>query len=125
MDASSLIDGEALVCRRTCRIYYRSDDFNDLEELPDDIDDPDKYLSVPDQHDLDLERPVALAFAAEHLPDHYAEAREIFGRKGAFARFRGLLDRVGALDQWYAFENEAEDEALRDWCESNDLEVVD
>jgi hypothetical protein len=121
---------QVLVCKRTGKIYWRSefsdldDDLND-EELPDDIEDEDKYLVLPDRYALDLGKPLVLDFARTHLPDHFDEVRNIFSRKGAYKRFRALLIRTKALDRWYDFEAEAKERALREWCRDNSIDVVD
>jgi hypothetical protein len=93
--------------------------------LPDDIDDSEKFLQIPDKRELDLGKPLALDFAREFLPDDFDEVRQFFSRRGAYARFKELLDRRGALDQWYDFEAKAEERALRMWCELNSIELSD
>ena len=47
----------------------------------------------------------------------------MFGRRGAFARFRDLLIREGLRDQWHAFEAAAEERALREWCADMEIEL--
>ena len=59
------------------------------------------------------------------LPVQTPEVRRIFSRKGAYARFKDLLDRRGALDHWYDFEAKVEEKALRMWCDLNSIEVGD
>jgi GNAT superfamily N-acetyltransferase len=55
-----------------------------------------------------------------------ADMRELdLSRRGAFARFKDLLDRRGVLDQWYDFEAKAEERALRMWCDLNSIDVSD
>jgi hypothetical protein len=93
--------------------------------LPDDIDDNEKFLQIPDKRELDLGRPLALDFAREFLPDDFDDVRQFFSRKGAYARFKDLLDQRGALAQWYDFEAKAEEKALRERCELNSIEVSD
>jgi hypothetical protein len=72
----------AYICRQTGKIYYYTDyDSGEFEEpLPDDIDDTEKYLRIPDKYGLDLGKPLVLDFAREHLPDDYDEIRDIFSR---------------------------------------------
>ena len=95
-----------------------------MDILPDDIDDNEKFLQIPDKREL-LGKPLALDFARQFLPDDFDEVRQFFSRKGAYARFKELLDRRGALDQWYDFEAKAEERALRMWCDLNSIEVSD
>ena len=118
----------AFLCRRTGKIYWHSE-FSDVaeldDELPDDVDDEEKYIAIPDKLELDLGKPLALDFAREWLPGDFDEVRYIFSRKGAYRKFRALLIRRKALDRWYEFESKATERALRDWCALNSIAVVD
>ena len=96
-----------------------------LDELPDDIEDEKKYIRLPNKHQLDLGKPLVFAFIRRFLPDDYDEVRAIFSRRGAYARFKDLLHRKGALQQWHDFESKAEEEALRDWCNLKSIELTD
>lgn len=64
-----------------------------------------------------------MRFAAERLGDHYDQIRAIFSRKSAYRRFKDFLARVGALENWYAYEAEAKEKALREWCAENGVEA--
>ncbi|MCQ4189044.1 hypothetical protein [Methylocystis suflitae] len=116
---------EAFLCKQTSKIYYHSELYDDLDQLPDDIGDSDKFLQIPDKRELDLGKPLALDFAREFLADDFDGVRRFFRKKGAYARFKELLERRGALDRWYAFEEKAVERALRTWCELNSIEVID
>ncbi len=122
--SSSDYGNEAYIDRRTGSIYWRSDIVDVEEELPEDID-SDHYLGVPDRRDLGLGNRLALNFAYEHLPDDSSDVETIFRRRGAYARFKDLLARRGVLEKWYAYSDEAEQTALREWCESEELEIAD
>jgi hypothetical protein len=85
---------EAFVCRRSGKIYCRMDPLyvGELdEELPDDIDDEEKYVPVPDKKALDLGKPLVMDFTRTVLPQDVADVREMFGKRGAYAKFKGLL----------------------------------
>jgi hypothetical protein len=75
--------------------------------------------------DLDLGKPIALDFARQFLPGDLDEVRQLFSRKRAYARFKDLLARRGALEQWYDFEAKADESALRIWWNLNSIEVTD
>lgn len=126
--SGSLGENLAFVCRRTAKIYWHSE-FSDVAELyddlPDDIDDEQKYIAIPDKRELDLGKPLVLDFARECLPDDVDEVRHIFSRKGAYRKFRALLMRRNALDRWYEFESKATERALRNWCELNSIRLID
>jgi hypothetical protein len=53
------------------------------DELPDDIEDDEKYIAIPDKRELGLGKPLALEFAREFLPGDFDDVRHIFDRKGA------------------------------------------
>jgi hypothetical protein len=116
---------QAFLCKQSGKLYWHSELASDLDELPDDIDDSDKYVQIPDKKELDLGKPLVLDFARQCLPDDVGDIQEIFSKRGAYARFKDLLQRRGALDQWYDFEANAEGKALRMWCDLNSIEVGD
>ena len=123
--ASGLGEHQAFLCKQSGKLYCHSELCDDLDILPDDIDDSEKFLPIPDKRELDLGKPLALDFARQFLPGDFDDVRQIFSRRGAYAKFKNLLDRRGMLDQWYAFEAEAEESALKMWCELNSIEVSD
>lgn len=123
--ASNTGEHQAFLCKQTGEVYWHSDSSDELDELPDDIDDEEKYVRIPDKRELELGKPLALDFVGQFLPDDLAEVQGIFRRRGAYARFKDLLVRRGTLDQWYGFESKAEESALRRWCDLNSIEVSD
>jgi hypothetical protein len=83
----------AFVCKRTGKIYYRTDFSDDEEmndELPDDIDDEEKYVALPDKRELGLGKPMVLDFAREFLPDDFDDVRYFFSKRGAYPKFKAL-----------------------------------
>jgi len=117
----------AILCRRTGKIYWRSE-FSDLDELidefPDDVEDDENYIAIPGKRELGLGKPLVLDFAREFLPDDFDEVRYMFSKRGAYRKFRDLLTQRNALDRWYDFESKATEQALREWCEFNSIEVA-
>jgi Uncharacterised protein family (UPF0158) len=114
----------AFVCRDTGAVYWISE-MGPLEEedLPDDLETSDRYIAVPHKNDLDLGSHLALRFANEQLPHRFAAIRAVFQQRGAYARFKELLSSEGCLDKWYAYEAEATEQALRAWCEANEIQL--
>jgi hypothetical protein len=123
--AASGGEHQAVLCKQTGEIICHSDLADDLDSLPDDVDDTEKFLPIPDKRDLDLGKPLALEFARQFLSDDFDEVRQFFSRRGAYARFKDLLARRGALDRWYAFEADAEEATLRLWCQAHSIELGD
>jgi hypothetical protein len=58
------------------------------------------------------------------FPDRYDAVRGFFGRQGAYGRFKNLLDQTGHLESWCAFEAEHTQQALKDWCQANQIELL-
>lgn len=116
-------ENEAYLCMETGKIYCHSEWVDDVEELPDDLEDSERYIAIPDKRELDLGKPLVLTFARHHLPDDYDKVREIFSRAGAYARFKDLLEHRGAIDRWYDFEQKATEEVLKTWCADNDIKA--
>lgn len=121
---ASMYEHQAFLNRETGQIYWHSELADDPEELPEDIDD-EKYIPIPHKNELGLGKNLALTFVYQHLPGEADDVESIFRRKGAYSRFKALLERKGALDQWYEFESQAQEKALREWCEENGIEVTD
>ena len=114
----------AYISLDTGKIYWASELASMDEELPNDVGTSDRYLVVPHKTELDLGRNLAFRFAAQELPDSYERVTSIFRRKGAYGRFKQLLEDNGVLAKWYKFEAEATEKALREWCAANGIQIV-
>jgi hypothetical protein len=113
----------ALLCMDTGKILYSSemagiDEAEDEDEL-----DWDQCVKVPHKNDLDLGRDLVFKFTEEQLSRDYDRVRQMFRRKGAYSRFKQLLEQRGMLDEWYEYENSCEERALRKWCEDTGVEL--
>jgi len=113
----------AFLCIETGACHWHTELGDNEEPLPDDILDSAKYIEIPHKNDLGLGKPLALTFAAQVLPADYDEVAGIFQRRGAYGRFKDLLERREKLDGWYEFENASQREALREWCAANGINV--
>jgi L-amino acid N-acyltransferase YncA len=109
----------------TGKIYWVSDMIDTEEDVPDDVGDSDRYVRVPHKNDLDLGRFLVTRFVRQELPENEAQVDAIFRRRGAYARFKDLLDAKGRLQQWYDFQAAEQKEALLKWCAENGIEVVE
>jgi len=124
VSAGPMGEHEAYISLDSGEIYWKSD-LSDVDELPDDFDTSDRYLAVPHKHELDLGKRLVERFTALKLPDSGDDVRRIFSHKGAYSRFRQLLESKGLLDAWYAFENEQVSRTLREWCAENGIGLVE
>ena len=122
VSSGQMYEQQAFLNKETGEIYWYSEFGDDLEDLPADIDN-EKHVEIPHKNELGLGKSLALNFAYRYLPDEADEISAIFRRKGAYSNFKAILDEKGMLEKWYEFELQAEDEALREWCEENEIEI--
>ncbi len=115
-------ENSAILSKETGEIYYVSG-LGDSDELPDDVEDAYKYIEIPHKTELDLGKALVLDFASEYLPGDVQEVTKIFNRRGAYSRFKQLIESKGMLDQWYEYEERKQEAALREWCTQNGIEV--
>jgi hypothetical protein len=115
-------ENRGYICTKTGRTYVVSDFFDGDEVAPEDVETSKQYISVPHRYDLDLGRNLVFTFVDEHLPGEWEAVRDIFRRKGAYSRFKHLLQSRGMLDKWYAFEESAVEKALREWAQESGIE---
>jgi len=116
-------ENEAFLSRETGVIHWHSEYADGVEELPSDIGEENKYFSIPHKQDLGLGKRIAIRFAEDFLADDLGKVREIFSRRGAYARFKDLLDERGMLERWYEYEASAQKEAVLGWCAENGVEI--
>ena len=110
----------AYICLKTGQVFI---DFEDNEEeLPDDLGEADHYIEVPSKAELRLGKRLALAFISEHLPMDFELGDAFFQARGAYGKFRDLLEHRGVREQWYLYEAEATKRALMSWCKDYDVE---
>lgn len=108
----------------TGKIYWVSEVIPVEEDVPEDLDDSDRYLVLPDRKELGL-GDLPLRFTDERLPGRSQEVSSIFRRRGAYRQFKELLASLGKLEEWYQFEAQEEEKALREWCSENDIRIVE
>lgn len=112
----------ALLCLDNGEIYYHSEmeDFDDLDE---DKLDCDNFLDIPHKHYLGLGRRLVFEFVEMRLPENFDRVSEIFSNRGAYRRFKDLLEYRDLLQRWYDFESNREEDALREWALENEIEL--
>ena len=117
-----MFEHQAFLDKETGKIYWKSEFVDNEEELPEDFD-AEKYIAIPHKNELSLGKGLVLDFAYEYLPDEVQEIEFIFRRKGAYAKFKALLERKGFIEKWHEFEAEAQEKALREWCKEHEIKI--
>lgn len=123
VSSQPLYTNEALLRRDTGEIYYISE-YGDSDELPDDAEDQERYIGIPHKNELDLGMRLVQEFMSQRMPDAQDEVAHIFRHKGAYSRFKSLLDTKGMLATWHEYENVRTEEALKQWCKMEGL-IID
>ena len=122
VNSGPMYEHQAFLNKETGDTYIHSDSGDNFEELPDNIDD-EKYIEIPHKHELNLGQKLVFDFINEYIPEEEEQFGRIFRRRGAYTKFKNFLDRNNLLEKWYAFESEAEERALRAWCERNEIDI--
>jgi hypothetical protein len=112
----------AVLNRDTGQIFYRSE-MGDINEISDADFDLHDFIDIPHKNDLDLGQHLVFEFVEAHLPEEYDLVERFFQHRGAYSSFKDLLDTRRLLQKWYEFENQHEEEALRQWCQENEIEI--
>ncbi len=113
----------AILCKDTGQIFYRSES-GDIDEIDEDELDCDEIIKIPHKNELGLGRELVFEFAGLHLANEYQHVQQIFQSRGAYGRFKDLLEHRGLLQSWYDFQNRREEEVLRQWCEDEVIELT-
>jgi hypothetical protein len=111
----------ALLNKDTGQLYYRSE-MGDIDEIDDDLD-WSNCIAIPHKNDLGLGQELVFEFVKNHLVDEYDRVRQIFKKRGAYGKFKNLMESKALLQDWYDFENQQEERALRQWCNENGIEI--
>lgn len=125
VSSAAPFESSAYISRRTGEIYWVSDLIDEEEDLPEDLGDPEQYIEIPHKNELDLGRRLVLGFVRRSLPDSYDEVEDIFRSKGAYSRYKALLERTGKLEEWYRYEEVETDAALRQWSEEEGIDLIE
>ncbi len=114
----------AILCKDTGQILYHSET-GDLDEADEDVLDWDMCIEIPHKNDLDMGQSLIFEFVEMQLPGDYQRVRQIFQKRGSYRRFKDFLETKGLLEMWYDFEGKREEQALRQWCLENEIELSD
>jgi len=115
-------DNQAFLDRKSGKSLYFSA-FGDSDPEPEDFADESRYIALPDKRDLGLGTELVYRFINATGPDLIDATRDAFRQRGAYRRFKALLESNGLLDAWHEFEANAEKTALLNWCEENGIQL--
>ena len=118
-------ENTAILDKQTGKIYFHSDfgDFDELEQLSDEDYDSTVHIDIPHKNDLDLGRALVFEFVEQFMPEEDGKVSQIFRKRGAYSRYKDLLEHRGMLQKWHDFENQREQVALLEWCKENEINI--
>ncbi|MFH1985664.1 MAG: hypothetical protein ABIL58_27845 [Pseudomonadota bacterium] len=82
---------QALLSTRNEKIYYISE-YGDPDELPEDFEESDEYIEIPHKNKLNLGERLVFEFISEKLPAETDRVSQIFRKKGAYTKYKNLLE---------------------------------
>ena len=109
-----------MVHRATGQVFLSSIK-SGYDDMPADVVGNADYIAIPHKKELDLVKPLALAFIRQHCPAELRRTQAIFARPGAYRHFRDLLKQKRLVDLWELFESEQTRAALQQWCAEKGL----
>ncbi len=118
-------ENTAILDTSTGKTYYQSIYGDGDDELPDEDFDSTIHLRIPHKNDLELGTALVFEFVERYVPDEYHTVKNIFRKRGAYARFKALLAAQELLEQWYEFENQRIKAALLSWCHAHGVRLDD
>jgi hypothetical protein len=80
----------------------------------------DRFLALPDRFDVH-EWAIMERFSLEQNERARKVLISAIHGSGAFRHFRGAVERLGLLDAWYRYRQEAIEQIARDWLEEHKL----
>ncbi len=92
-------------------------DFEEYEELADEIEFSDNYVRLPNQYDIN-EYKIMEAFAEEREDGRLFRA--LNGRK-PFRHFKDAINNIGIAEEYYKFRYLAFCDIATEWCEDNKI----
>lgn len=108
-------------CKETGEFYCHSE-YGDEKPLPDDLDNGN-YIQLPQKTELGLGRNLVIEFASEFLPERLEDVYSAFRKKGAYSKFRQILDEECVIEQWFEHEKNAHEKAIKSWCQANKIKI--
>jgi hypothetical protein len=114
----------AYISKTTGELHFTPFD-GEGEEPPDNVTDETRYWTVPRAEELGLGHGLVFRYVRESLPDDFEAVQDFFRRRGAYARFKDLLDRRGHLNRWKEYENRATQDAYVQWALDSGMQIID
>ena len=118
MNVDSDCAKEAYFSTETGRVY-RISSLGDSDERPDDFEESDQYLNLPNKYDVELRSELVQKFTFVQNADLQEKIEITFHRRGAYRHFRYVLEENDLLECRRTFEEEHTKEGITRWCKKS------
>jgi hypothetical protein len=79
------------------------------------------YLSLPEKYDFNEYRIIEKFISRVVVPKQSEMLSQSIHGKGAFRRFRIVLEKLGLVDEWYKYRGLKLREFVEFWCRENEI----
>ncbi len=95
------------------------------ETSPEDLYDNPAWIAIPSQQGLDLGKALFIEFIVEYCPEKSDLLFQRLRKHGGYRAVKDDFERQGLLEQFYQFEDNMTQQALRHWAEDEGLLLED
>jgi len=86
------------------------------------LENPDDYLSLPEKYDFNEYRIIEKFIARVMVAKQSEMLFQSINGKGAFRRFKMVLEKLGLVDEWYKYRGQKLREFVKFWCRENKID---
>lgn len=82
----------------------------------------DDYLTLPAKYDFNEYHIIEKFIARVDIPKQSEMLYQSIHGKGAFRRFKAVLERLGLVEEWYKYRGEKLRDFVEFWCKENKID---
>ena len=86
------------------------------------LENQNDYLPLPDKYDFNEYRIIEKFIARVVIPKQLQMLSQSIQGKGAFRRFKAVLEKLGLVDEWYKYRGQKLREFVEFWCKENKID---
>ncbi len=86
------------------------------------LENQDDYLPLPEKYDFNEYRIIEKFISNVAVPKQSEILSQAIHGKGAFRRFKEMLEKLELVDQWYKFREQKLREFVELWCKENKID---
>ncbi len=86
------------------------------------LENQDDFLSLPEKYDFNEYRIIEKFIARVVISKQSAMLSQSIHGKGAFRRFKTMLEKLGLIDEWYKYRGQQLRKFVEFWCKENKID---